>query len=264
MKFLLIGNGFIAPRHKEAIKIIGGEIRGIVDVDRGENKWKETIRETDADCVVILTPNDLHYEMIKLASDCKKTVLCEKPMAIKSEHLKSLATKPNVFSVLQLRYHPDVKKIKSRIEKDKKNEIEMDISVFRDEDYYSGWKGKRERSGGILFNLGVHYFDLFLYLFGDARKAELENLDERTGTGVIEGDNYFCRFRVSTGAKRENQRRVFKINGEQYNFSSKDNLSFENLHQFVYRDLLEGKGIGPKEALRSVELIEKLYQSYEK
>jgi predicted dehydrogenase len=68
---------------------------------------------------------------------------------------------------------------------DFKNEVEMDISVYRDDKYYSGWKGKRERSGGPLFNLGVHYFDLLLYIFGDAKNVSVSYLDEKTGKGNI-------------------------------------------------------------------------------
>ena len=261
MKFFLIGNGFIAPIHKEAIKNINGEIVGVVDKDQGENKWKEEIKKTDADCIVILTPNDLHFEMAKLAADNDKIVLCEKPLVISSKQAEILCQKRNVFTVLQLRYHPFVKKIKQEMEKDRNYDIEMDISVYRDEGYYKNWKGQKERSGGVLFNLGIHYFDLLLYLFGDAKKWSTTFLDDKTGEGKIEGANYICNWRVSTAEKRENQRRVFKINDKNYNFSSQDNLSYENLHRFVYQDLLNGKGISPKEVLKSIKLVEKLYSA---
>lgn len=263
-KFLLIGDGFIAPRHKEAIKEIGGEITGIVDITDGENKWKEAIIKSNAECVVVLTPNDLHFPICRLAAENKKIVLCEKPLAIKSKDVENLFGYENIFTVLQLRHHPDVLKIRQETEGHGENKIEMDISVYRDENYYSGWKGKKERSGGPLFNLGIHYFDLLIYLFGEPRKVFTETLDDKTGAGTIEGDNYVCHFRVSTGEKRHSQRRVFKINGKNYNFSSKDNLSFENLHRFVYQDLINGTGVNPAEAYKSIKLVENLYNSHEK
>lgn len=262
MKFLFIGNGFISPKHKEAVEAIDGEIVSIVDLSQGENKWQEAIKESDADCVVVLTPNDLHYKITELALECGKKVICEKPLAINSKDAEALIGEPNVFPILQLRYHPDILKIKNEI-KDK-NIIEMDISVYRDENYYKGWKGQKERSGGVLFNLGVHYFDLLIHLFVEPKKVKLLTLDDKTGTGIIEGDNYVCNFKVSTGEKRENQRRIFKINGKQYNFSSQDNLSYENLHKFVYEDMINGKRVAPSEALKSIKLIENLYKSYEK
>ena len=256
MNFLLIGNGFIAPRHKEAIKSIGGEITDVIDI---KDDWKEAVKNTDAECVVILTPNDLHFEMAKLSAERGKIVLCEKPLAINSEHVEILSGYPNIFTVLQLRYHPDVEKIRSDIRKRDKNEIEMDISVYRDEDYYKGWKGQKERSGGVLVNLGIHYFDLLLHIFGDYKRVALETLNDKTGTGTIEGENYICRFRISTDEKRDNQRRIFNVNGNLYNFSSQDNLSYENLHRFVYSDLLNKKGVLPSEALKSIKLIEELH-----
>jgi UDP-N-acetyl-2-amino-2-deoxyglucuronate dehydrogenase len=266
MKFSIIGTGFILPAHVEAIRDIKGEIIDVVNDAHEKDAWKKMVSTTSADYIVILAPNDLHFEMAKAAADAGKIVLCEKPLTIRLEDAKVLAEKPNIFTVLQLRYHTDVEKMKKEISKSsgKKNDIEMDISIYRDEKYHRGWKGQKERSGGVLFNLGVHYFDLLLHLFGEAKTAKIETLDEKTATGTIEGGNYACKWRVSVAENKDNQRRIFKINGRQYNFSSKDNLSYENLHRFVYRDLLQNKGVGPKEALKSIELIEKLYKSYEK
>lgn len=262
MKFSIIGTGFIFPSHIQAIRDIGGKIRDIVNDAHGQDTWKDMIKNTDADCIVVLTPNDLHFEMIMASIEQGKIVLCEKPLVIKSEHARILLEKPDIFTVLQLRHHPLVKKLKSEINEKENYEINMDISVYRDENYYKSWKGQKERSGGVLFNLGIHYFDLLLYLFGKAKKIKTSFLDDKTGEGIIEGDNYICNWRLSTDEKRENQRRIFKINGKDYNFSSKDNLSFENLHVFVYQDLLNKKGILPGETLKSIELVEKIYKSY--
>jgi len=136
----------------------------------------------------------------------------------------------------------------------------MDISVHRDEDYWQSWKGMLDRSGGILFNLGIHYFDLLLYLFGEPTEILTQSLTDRTGTGLIKGKNYLCNWIISAEAPLEGQRRLFKINCINYDFSS----SPENLHIFVYRDLLKGKGITPEETLKSIELIEKIYASAKK
>ena len=245
----------------EAIEYINGQVVDVINDFRDENLWREVVKKPEPDCIVILTPNDLHFEMAMTAAENDKIVLCEKPLAINSEQVKILAEKPNIFTVLQLRYHPKTQQLKKEIKQENKYEIEMDISVYRDEKYYQIWKGQKERSGGMLFNLGAHYFDLLLYLFGPANKVLTESLSDKTGTGIIEGDNYVCRWRMSTDEKRDNQRRVFRINGVSYNFSSKDNLSYENLHRYVYEDLLRGKGITPTQVLESTELIEKLYKN---
>ncbi|MDD4111175.1 MAG: Gfo/Idh/MocA family oxidoreductase [Clostridia bacterium] len=262
MKFSIIGTGFILPSHIQAIRDVGGEIREIINDSKNSEAWREMVKTTDADCIVILTPNYLHYEMALECSKKNKIVLCEKPLAIDSKHCEKLIDKQNIFTVLQLRHHPLINEIKSKITGN--NIIEMDISVYRDENYYKGWKGQKDKSGGVLFNLGIHYFDLLLHLFGEAKEIKTEFLDEKTGKGIIKGDNYICNWQVSTDAKKENQKRVFKINGADYNFCSKDNLSFENLHKNVYEDLLEGRGVKPNEVLKSIKLIEGLYFSMNK
>ena len=256
-KFAIIGKGFIYNLHAQAIAKIGGEIVDVADGSQGPDAWKETVKKTKADCIVILAPNNLHFEMARFSAQCGKTVLCEKPLTIKSKDARVLAEYPNIFTICQLRYHSLAKKIKSEAEKDKNWQIEMDVSVHRDEDYWKSWKGTQEGSGGILFNLGIHYFDLLLYLFGEASEISTKFLTDKKGEGKISGENYSCNWKISAEEPKDSQRRLFKINGVNYDFSSK-----ENLHFYVYEDLLKGKGITPKEALASIELVEKIYGNY--
>ncbi len=257
MKFAIIGKGFIYPRHKSSIEEIGGEIVDVVSLEDGESKWKEVLKNTTAKYISVLTPNDLHFEMCKTALDLGKKVLCEKPLGINSKQIEELEKYDNIFCVLQLRYHPLIEEIKKNLKDD--NIIEMDISVYRDPEYYKIWKGQKERSGGVLFNLGIHYFDLLLNLFGDIKEIKDVKISDKTGEGVLIGDNFKCKFRVSTDSAKETQKRVFKINGVDYNFSSQDNLSYEDLHKFVYKDFINNKGVDVKEASKAIKLIEKIY-----
>ncbi len=256
-KFAIIGKGFIYNLHAQAIAKIGGEIVDVVDESKGPDAWKEMVKKTKADCIVILAPNHLHSEMAKFSAQCGKMVLCEKPLTLHSAEARILMKYPDIFTVYQLRYHSLAKKIKSEAKKDDNYQIEMDISVHRDEDYWKSWKGMSNRSGGILFNLGIHYFALLLYLFGEPAEVITQSLTDKIGTGLIKGKNYLCNWRISAEAPKDSQNRSFKINGVPYNFSSA-----ENLHIYVYKDLLEGKGINSKEALSSIELIEKIYENF--
>jgi len=235
-KFSLTSTGFIMPTHIEAIRKSKNELVGI---------------NTNEDYVVVNSPNYLHYQHIKEHLD--KTILCEKPLVINSEQARELAQYDNVFTVLQLRYHPLLKKIHPL----EMNNIEMDISVYRDEKYFSGWKGDESKSGGILFNLGIHYFDLLFHLFGRPVSC-IGDYDDRTAMGVINGDKFHCQYRLSVNEKIDNQRRIFKINGRDYNFSKKENLAYENLHRYVYEDLVCGKGVRAKDILWLIEWINKL------
>lgn len=260
-KFAVIGTGFIFRTHLQAINKTGGKIVDAVNEANGKDAWREMVKNTEAKYIVILTPNDLHFEMAKFSAENGKIVLCEKPLTIKSEDCKILMNYSNIFTVCQLRYHPLTKEIKQKINPKEKYQIEIDVSVHRDENYWKSWKNQKERSGGILFNLGIHYFDLLLYLFGEPTKTFIKYIDDKIGEGEMEGKNYSCKWKISAIEPKETQRRIFKINGKEYNFSSKENLAYENLHYFVYKDLIKQKGITPKDALPSIELIEKLYET---
>ena len=259
MNFGIIGTGFIFRKHVQAIYKIGGKIVDVVDRTYGPEAWKEIPENSEVDCVVILTPNNLHFEMAMFSAEQGKIVLCEKPLSLKSEEIEVLKNYPEIFTIYQLRYHPVTKRLKSEIKDSENYQIEIDISVHRSEDYWKTWKGNFEKSGGILFNLGIHYFDLLLYLFGEPEGTLTEFLTDKTGWGTIKGKNYLCRWKISTEASAGEQRRLFKINGVNYDFSTK-----ENLHFYVYQDLLKGKGITPKESLNSIKLIEKIYASHKK
>lgn len=252
-KFSFIGKGFIYKQHSEAVSAIGGEIVDVADGSQGPEAWKKMVEKTQADCIVILAPNFLHFEMAKFSAEKNKIVLCEKPLALKSEEIRQLMNYPDIYTVYQLRYHPLAEKLKLETKPDGKYEIEMNVSVHRDKEYWESWKGIEDKSGGILFNLGVHYFDLLIYLFGEPITVVTEISSERIARGQINGENYSCKWQISVQASKDEQKRVFKINGIDYDFSSKSNL-----HTFVYEDILCGNGIKPEESLLPIELIEKI------
>jgi predicted dehydrogenase len=263
MKFVIIGTGFIFRNHLQAIRQTGGEIVDVCDITHGRGEeWKKVVKNPEADCVVILAPNYLHYPIAVAANEAGKIVLSEKPLAIRPADVKDLARRKNIFVVQQLRYHCEYQRLKAEISPDKHYNIKMDISVYRDQHYFDGWKGNAQKSGGPLFTMGPHYFEVLLNLFGPAREICTSFFDGKTGVGRISGANYDCDWRVSVAAKiDEPWKREFIINGIATNFSKKENLAEENLHHFVYQDLLQGKGVTPSEVLPVIELIENLYLS---
>lgn len=252
--FAIIGTGFIFPCHFYAIQENGGRI---LDIANREDTWREMIKSTKAEYIVILTPNDLHYQMIKEAVKAGKKVICEKPMVIGGfEEAQEICALPDVYTVLQLRYHPLARKLKTEIKESMFYRIDMDISVYRDPEYYLSWKGQSKRSGGILYNLGIHYFDLLIWLFGPATTIDMQNIFDKQAEGFLKGKNWSCFWHLTTDAKQEKQRRIFAINDEPYNFSSQDNLSYEDLHCENYRQLLQGQGITANDTLPVIALIE--------
>jgi UDP-N-acetyl-2-amino-2-deoxyglucuronate dehydrogenase len=259
-KWAVVGMGFIFPRHQSAIQSIGGEVLMTCDNDRSKGadflnfkamtenkKFRKEVTH-----VAILTPNYLHKGMIR--SLYGKTVLCEKPLVLNSEDIQGM--NGNVFTVLQLRHHPEIVRLKSL--KRKPQTVSLKVWVKRDRKYWTGWKGKEEKSGGILFNLGIHYFDILMYLLGDEYKIISHSRTDTKANGMIFFGDTLCGYSLKIMADDRKQRRTLEIDGEEVMLSKEDNLSFENLHVRVYEDLLKGKGVLPNEAMKSIKLVEEL------
>jgi UDP-N-acetyl-2-amino-2-deoxyglucuronate dehydrogenase len=258
MHFSIIGTGFIMPRHAEAIHEVGGKILHAVNTARGTDAWRDAVLDPRTDAVVILTPNDLHVPMVRFAAECGKLVLCEKPLGVSSDAVLSLVAFENVFTVLQLRHHPLAALFRATFGTRPGREIEMDIVVRRGENYFSTWKGDAARSGGVLYNIGIHYFDLLLNVFGVPLRVRTDEAAEDGARGLIEGERYRCRWSVRIDRSGSRQWRRFIVDGRAYDLSSRSSLSQEDLHLAVYREFVEGRGVGPIEALKSVTLVESL------
>jgi len=256
-KWAVVGcKGFVAPRHMKSIEEVGDIISIVWDKETNFSevvKWPEW-KEIDA--VAICTPNFLHHPIAKAMED--KVILSEKPLSLSSQDVMTL--NDNVNTVLQLRYHPEVIKWKKKIEESKAKKCNLTVKMFRDGSYWNGWKGDAEKSGGILFNLGIHYFDLLIHLFGDDYKIIQSSYLSHLCEGRIKFGDVSVRYHVEILGDREGQTRKLEIDGEEVVLSVADNLAYEGLHTEVYKQLKQGNGIKPKEALKSISLVEKLCQ----
>jgi UDP-N-acetyl-2-amino-2-deoxyglucuronate dehydrogenase len=251
----IIGMGFIASRHINSIQRVGGNVILTCDIDPAKNadyldwkKMQKDMRWKKITHVAICTPNYLHYEMAQSFGD--KIVLCEKPITINSKDALKLGQ--NVNAVLQLRYHPRLQDLFVR-------EVSITAKMFRDDSYWKGWKGNREKSGGILFNLGIHYIDLLIFLLGEPIGIIKAYTNHYLAVGEISFERGIGRFQIEILDSREGQYRKIMVDGKEISLSDKDNLSYEDLHLDVYHALLKGEGIKPKEAARSIKLVEQIY-----
>ena len=264
-KLVLVGRGFIAPRHEAAIKYVGGELLAVCDLDSAKAIndlpfcrhypdlqlmpcWK------DINTVVVATPNDTHVEIAKWALDKGKKVILEKPAALNLKELSQIQH-DDCYVVLQLRHHPVMERLRMR----KPAKVYLYVKVKRGHDYWTGWKGDHKRSGGILANLGCHYLDCVLELYGyDYTVIEAET-GERLATGLLKFKNGpDVRFRIEIGATDEECDRFIQIDDEFFRFSNKENLSQEDLHKNVYEDFVQGKGVRPDDLIPLTELLDQL------
>ena len=253
MKYAIIGMGFIYSRHIKAIQDTGGEVILTCDIDPTKNPdftdWVEmyhSSRFAEVDCVVICAPNYLHSVMTREAVLLGKKVICEKPLAL--EGIKNLK---GVTPILQLRYHPQIQGLKAK-------EVYIEAKMFRNEKYWNSWKGQAVKSGGILYNLGVHYIDLLTVLLGKPKKILGKEVTDKYAIGSIAFERGIGDFRIEILEYPDRQGRKMIVDGKEINLSNQENLSYEDLHKHVYEDFIKGKGFTIKDAKVALDLIKKL------
>lgn len=255
IKFALIGNGFIAPKHIEAIKEVGGELVAVCDIDESKKvegvpfftDYKEAIKE--ADIVSICTPNYLHSEMVIECAKQGKKIISEKPATFKVEEIEFLKNVPNLFSVFQLRHLPEISEMRKAALKAKK--VILKVEMKRSRTYAFTWKGDHEKSGGLLINIGIHYFDLLGHLFGyTGFKSEVIKREETESYGVLNYIDLEVYWSIHLTDEQLSYERSLTIDGKKFDLVQK-----ENLHIKVYENLLFNQGTTVREEKKILKMI---------
>jgi UDP-N-acetyl-2-amino-2-deoxyglucuronate dehydrogenase len=287
--FGLIGAaGYIAQRHLKAIKETNNNLCASVDINDSVGildqyfpksqfflnieDFVDYIGKSDSrlDYISVCSPNYLHNTHIRLALRNGSDAICEKPIVLSPWELDDLSrlemeTGKKIYTILQLRHHAKLALCKENIEKEKtgkKKNVILTYITGRGNWYQSSWKGDVEKSGGIATNIGIHLFDLLIWLFGPVQQSEVHlNMDKKM-SGFLELENAYVSWFLSIdfddlpdeikGVK--NTFRSILIDNGELEFSE----GFTDLHTVVYKNILEGKGVGIKEARPSIELLHQL------
>jgi len=288
--FALIGaGGYIAPRHMKAIKDTGNNLIaaldkndsvGILDsyfpqtdffteferFDRHIDKLKRQGIQTDY--VSVCSPNYLHDSHIRFGLRVGADVICEKPLVLNPWNVDALMdmekeTGHHVYTILQLRLHPAIMALKEQVKNspaDKKYEIDLRYITSRGRWYHISWKGDISKSGGIATNIGVHFFDMLMWIFGDVKENKVIQHDTNTAAGklVLEkaNVNWFLSIDPNTlppeatdAGKRTY--RSLNIDGDLFEFSE----GFTELHTQSYQQILNGEGFRISETKKAIELV---------
>lgn len=285
--FAIIGvAGYVAERHVKAIKETNNNLVACLDkfdsVGFLDSFFPETaffteferfdrhidrISNTDkkVDFVSICTPNYLHDAHIRFALRNDADAICEKPIVLNPNNVDALVEfeqkkEKNIFTILQLRLHPEVIKLKQKIDlspKKEKYNINLTYITSRGNWYDYSWKGNSEKSGGIATNIGIHFFDMLIWIFGDVISSKLYISEKHTVGGSLELENANVNWFLSIDEKtlpkkiREAGQRTYRsltIGNEEFNFSN----GFTNLHTESYRQILNGNGFRIIEAKKAV------------
>jgi len=280
--FGLIGaSGYIAPKHMRAIQETNNNLKCFLDphdnvgyIDRffpDAKYFRETERferhldrlkrkNEQIDYVSVCSPNYLHDSHIRLALRNGCDVICEKPLVINYDHLQSLQeiekeTGKKIYNILQLRHHPTIQDLKLKVEKNKKYDVELKYITPRGSWYDFSWKGEKDKSGGVLFNIGVHFFDMLIWIFGKPLDYNVTNLD-RKSYGILNLENATVKFELSIDKNdlpwnEWKPFRSIKIDGKEIEFSE----GFTDLHTVSYQNILNERGFGIEDVKETIKLI---------
>lgn len=306
--------GYIAPRHLQAIKDTGNRLVaaidpndsvGIIDryfpnasffteferFDRHLEKLRRTNSPEKVDYISICSPNNLHDAHIRLALRVGADAICEKPLVLNPWNLDALEeleqeAGKKVYTILQLRVHPSLLKLKKEIDDKIKSQpnikfnVDLNYITARGIWYDFSWKGIKEKSGGVATNIGVHFFDLLIWLFGKPLHSQVIDSRTRSVKGFLELEhadvNWFLSInfddlpeeikktnsinsdlsadKAGKAGKQTTTYRSIRIDGNEIEFTE----GFTNLHTVVYQETLAGRGFGIKDARPAIELVYKI------
>lgn len=292
--FALIGaSGYIAPRHMKAIKETGNNLIaaldpydgiGIMDsnfpeanffteferFDRFVDKWHRDSGKR-IDYMSICSPNYLHDSHIRFGLKSGAHVICEKPLVLNPWNINQLKvieeeTGNKVNNILQLRLHPSIIALKEKVTKELKKDpnkvydIDLTYLTSRGKWYFVSWKGNESKSGGIASNIGVHFYDMLCWIFGDVKENVVHLKTPDTNAGSLKLKHANVRWFLSVNysyipnnvkARGLTTFRSITVNNEEIEFSG----GFTDLHTRSYEEILKGNGFGLDEAFGSINTV---------
>lgn len=296
--FALIGAaGYVAPKHLQAIADTGHKLAaatdphdsvGILDryftgvrffpeIERFDRHLEKLRRDNEQERVryiAICSPNYLHDAHVRLALRLDAHAICEKPLVIKPWNLDYLAkieseADARVYTVLQLRHHSSLLTLKNTLERQphgKRHRVVLTYITGRGAWYDVSWKGSMPHSGGIAMNIGVHFFDMLIWLFGAVDRVEVHQREPRRMAGFLSLEHADVQWFLSVdfddlptplGTGMATTHRSITMDGREIDFDT----GFGNLHTRVYESILTGEGYGIEDARPSIELVHRIREA---
>jgi UDP-N-acetyl-2-amino-2-deoxyglucuronate dehydrogenase len=287
--FVLIGAaGYIAPRHLKAIKDTGNNLLaaldkhdsvGILDTYFPQADFFTEFERFDRHCeklrrggtpihyLSVCSPNYLHDAHVRFGLRIGADVICEKPVVLNPWNVDALMdiekeTRRKVYTIFQLRLHPVIRELREKILKEpagKKYKVDLKYITSRGNWYHSSWKGDIHKSGGITTNVGIHFFDILLWIFGDVKANIVYEHNNDNASGKLELAKAEINWMLSIDGNRlpeearKTGNRTYRsliIDEEEFEFSD----GYAELHTRSYEEILGGKGIGLAEAKQVIQL----------
>ncbi|HMU10831.1 MAG TPA: Gfo/Idh/MocA family oxidoreductase [Ferruginibacter sp.] len=288
--FALIGaGGYVAPRHMQAIKETGNKLIAAFDIHDSVGVLDNYFPETDfftsfeefghylenqknggnkVNYISVCSPNHLHDAHVRFGLKLGADVICEKPVVLNPWDVDALMeaereTGRKVFTILQLRLHPAAKALKEKIAASpagKRYKVNLEYITARGNWYHTSWKGDTEKSGGIATNIGVHFFDLLLWIFGEVKNSKVSLHNATSAAGELELEKADVNWMLSINAhdlpealrnKGRQSHRIISVDDEVIDF----NDGFTGLHTKNYEEIIAGRGVSIRETRDVIKLV---------
>jgi UDP-N-acetyl-2-amino-2-deoxyglucuronate dehydrogenase len=164
--------------------------------------------------------------------------------------------------VLQLRVHPALIALKKQLSAApsmQKHEVDLTYITSRGKWYFVSWKGNVERSGGLATNIGIHFFDMLMWIFGPVEHSEVHEATPSATGGYLELQRARVKWFLSVdrsdlpeeaAAAGKATFRSIRVDGREVEFSE----GFTDLHTRIYEQVLEGRGFGIDVARPAIDL----------
>jgi len=285
--------GYIAPRHLKAIKETGNNLVacldphdsvGIIDsyfpdsdyfreferFERHLERLRHKNDEKKIDYLSICSPNHLHDAHIRLALRLGADAICEKPLVLNPWNIEALEDLEKeygkkVYTILQLRVHPKLLALKEKLKNEqyagaKKKKVIITYITSRGSWYHFSWKGDAQKSGGVATNIGVHFFDLVIWLFGKPKSNNVHLSETSKAAGYLELEYADVSWYLSVdkndlsaaaAISGKPTHRSITIDGDEVEFTD----GFTDLHTLVYQETIAGSGFGLNEVKTSIEVV---------
>ena len=298
-RFAIIGAaGFVAPRHLLAIRDTGNDLVAAVDpsdsvgildgyfpqarffteIERFDRFLEKQRKTNPVEFISICSPNYLHDAHVRTALRVKAHPICEKPLVINPWNLDQLRElqeehQRKIYNILQLRMHPAIRALKDKLASaasSGQKDVELTYITRRGPWYQTSWKGQEEKSGGIAMNIGIHFFDLLLWLFGPVERNVVHLAQRTRMAGFLEMEHAKVRWylsvdgddltRVGVEPNSETNRHAYRelsVDGKNIDLSA----HFTDLHTEVYREILAGRGHTVDDAQPSIDLVYNIRQT---
>ncbi len=283
-KFAIIGvAGYIAPRHLKAMLSLKQNLVaahdifdsvGIIDgyyphayFTTEANDFRKFISTNHVDYLTICTPNHLHSEHAIMGLQSGADVICEKPLALSPDNLRQMdecqkQTGHNIYTILQLRYHPEIIRLKQLVENgDPQTIYDIDLAYItpRGKWYAASWKGDTLKSGGLIANIGIHFIDMLHWIFGKTESVTVHHSSADCSAGFLHLKKARVRYFLSINPKHrphtaDNPMSPYRniiINGEKFDFTN----GFTDLHTLSYSQILKGTGFSIKDASPAIDTL---------